>query len=259
MKFSIIVPCYNSSGTIKRALNSVVSQHSEHFDIEVIIVDDGSNDGSQDLIKLYVSEGTNNVNFHFIDCKVNSGVSFARNIGINACVGDYILFLDADDAFENNKLQRLYSLVKSNPVDFLFHSWSVEGVTNTNATHVLARKKRSFIYWNLIKNHICTPCTVIAREKIQLFDESLHRMEDLENWTRIMLDSSNIYWLDEPLTSLGHELNQGAGLSSNNIAMRKSEYEMYQILARKNKKLAFLLPFYLAVHFLKRLRDYVRS
>lgn len=259
IKFSIVVPCYNSSHTLERALYSVVKQHSTSFELEIIIVDDGSNDNSKAIINLFLAKNSSVANLKFLDCKENKGVSTARNKGVEACSGDYILFLDADDIFEPNKLWHIFSIVTSTKVDFLFHSWNVEGAGVISPTKYLQKKSKRFVYWNLIKNHICTPCTVIARDKIQLFDESLHRMEDLENWTRIMLDCKNIYWLDEPLTSLGHELNKGSGLSSNNVAMRQAEYDMYRILARKNNWLALLLPVYLSVHFLKRLRDIFRK
>ncbi|MGX9519203.1 glycosyltransferase family 2 protein [Vibrio mediterranei] len=257
-KYSVVVPCYNSSSTLERTLRSVVNQRSDLFELEIIIVDDGSSDNSKAIIDLFVAEYSSVAIFKFLESKENRGVSAARNRGIETCSGEYILFLDSDDIFEPSKLQRIHSVVTSKKVDFLFHSWNVEGAGSIRSSKSLKLKSRRFIYWNLIKNHICTPCTVIAKDKVQKFDESLHRMEDLENWTRIMLDCANVYWLDEPLTCLGHELNEGSGLSSNNAAMRQSEYQMYRILARKNELLALLFPVYLSVHYLKRLRDFFR-
>lgn len=262
MKYSVILPCFNSEKTIYASVASVVSQVSEYYAIQLIIIDDKSSDSSLKVINDIVSrvEGTKNLEVLVVRNPINIGVSRARNIGIEKASGQYVLFLDSDDCFSDDKIVTIDKLVSESKVDFLFHAWSVEGSGCSNVGYSkLAKVNRRFIYWNLIKNHICTPCTVISRDKVQLFDESLRRMEDLENWTRIMLRCENIYWLDEPLTSLGHELNGGSGLSSNNVAMRQAEYDMYRILARKNKWLALLLPVYLSVHFLKRLRDAFRK
>ena len=103
-KFSIIIPVYNVRNYIKRTLDSVFSQ--SYKDFEVIVVDDGSSDGSIDIAKEY-------------DVKIISsshvGVSEARNIGEAKARGEYIIFLDSDDYWDKNLLKEVSRSLKNSP------------------------------------------------------------------------------------------------------------------------------------------------
>ncbi len=104
---SIIIPLYNAEKYIEQCINSVLAQTWP--DIEVIIVDDGSTDGSFEIAKKYES---NNVK---ILRQVNSGASVARNKGLSASKGSFIQFLDADDILGNNKIAAQMKVLRSNP------------------------------------------------------------------------------------------------------------------------------------------------
>lgn len=99
MKFSIIIPVYNVEKYIKRCLESLINQ--TYKDYEIIIVNDGSKDNSQEIIDSYKGKIEN--------CKVyvkeNGGLSDARNYGINFATGDYLFFLDSDDYIDMNLLE----------------------------------------------------------------------------------------------------------------------------------------------------------
>ncbi|WP_234495046.1 glycosyltransferase family 2 protein [Vibrio maritimus] len=259
--FSVVIPAYNSENTIERALDSVLYQVPIGVKIEIIVVDDCSHDNTLTLVRnvQLKLESAPELTLTLLKNEKNMGASYSRNKGLSIAKGDYILFLDSDDYFAHNKISRISDIVTSQDVDFLFHSWEVEhhkGTTENSGG--LVRVSQAFIYFNLVKNHICTPCVVVSRQNVKLFDERLHRMEDLELWTRIMLDSKRVYRLFEPLTVLGHELNQGEGLSSNNAAMRSSELKMFTLLARKLNRFALLWPVYATIHLLKRVRDAAR-
>lgn len=107
MLFSIIVPVYNGEKTIISALQSIIRQN--FFDVEIIVVNDGSKDKSKDVIKAYISKNKNFC-FKFID-KENGGVSSARISGINASSGEYLAFLDADDCLAMNYFQCLSIII----------------------------------------------------------------------------------------------------------------------------------------------------
>ena len=106
--FSIIIPVYNSEKTIKRLLESILKQNFN--DYEVIVINDGSTDKSEEVILNYKNK-FNNYQYIF---KENSGVSSTRNIGIKKALGKYILFADADDFFEENSFFRIYEFTKKN-------------------------------------------------------------------------------------------------------------------------------------------------
>ena len=105
MKFSIIIPIYNTQDYLKQCVDSVLSQ--EYDDCEVIMVDDGSPDQSGLIADEYAK---NNANIHVIH-KENGGLSSARNAGLDKCRGDYVVFLDSDDYLAEDSLKTLGDIV----------------------------------------------------------------------------------------------------------------------------------------------------
>ena len=99
---SLIVPVYNVEKYLKRALTSVENQTFKNF--EVIIVNDGSTDGSLEIISEFVDR---NKNFTLIN-QENKGLGEARNVGIRHAKGRYVAFLDSDDFLEPEYLEKLY-------------------------------------------------------------------------------------------------------------------------------------------------------
>ena len=99
---SLIIPVYNVEKYLRRTLESVENQTFKNF--EVIIVNDGSTDGSLEIIQEFVNKHDN---FILVD-QENSGVGMARNAGIKVSRGIYIAFLDSDDFLEPNYLKKLY-------------------------------------------------------------------------------------------------------------------------------------------------------
>ncbi len=91
-KVSVIIPVYNCIKYLEKAIKSVISQ-TEFNSIELILVDDGSSDGSERICDEYSAKYPNLIAIH----QINSGVSVARNMGISSAKGEYIAFLDSDD------------------------------------------------------------------------------------------------------------------------------------------------------------------
>ncbi len=102
MKFSIVVPAYNSEKTIRNCLNSILSQTFNDF--EVIVINDGSKDSTLDILSDYAYH---HKRIHVYSFK-NAGVSIARQRGVSLSNGDYIVFVDADDSINHDLLQNLY-------------------------------------------------------------------------------------------------------------------------------------------------------
>lgn len=103
MKISIIIPVYNAAQSLDRCICSVLEQSYASF--EAVLVDDGSTDDSTAICDRYAAEDSRVVVIH----KTNGGVSSARNAGIEAATGDYIMFLDADDVLSLDALETLSS------------------------------------------------------------------------------------------------------------------------------------------------------
>lgn len=110
--FSVVIPLYNKKEFIGSTLNSVLEQSFKDF--EIIIINDGSNDGSLEEVKKTHDDRIT------IYTQLNSGVSSARNLGIDKATSNYIALLDADDYWKPNHLQELYKSIKEFPKGALF-------------------------------------------------------------------------------------------------------------------------------------------
>lgn len=113
MKFSIIIPVYNSAPYLNKCIDSIFNQ--SYSDFELILIDDGSTDNSYDICKEYAKHHENIIVVH----QENSGPSIARNHGIQISKGDYILFVDSDDWVSKDYFSVLDKAIKTNP-DMVF-------------------------------------------------------------------------------------------------------------------------------------------
>ena len=118
IKYSIILPIYNMEKYLERCVNSILAQTSTST-FEVLMVDDGSRDGSPEMCDKYAASDSR---FRVIH-KQNGGVSSARNTGIREAAGEYIIFFDPDDAWEPSLLETVDSLIGSNPDIVLFSAF----------------------------------------------------------------------------------------------------------------------------------------
>lgn len=113
LKFSIIIPVYNTDRYLPQCFNSVLKQTYTNF--EVIIVNDGSTDNSLNTCKKYEDKDSR---FKVISIK-NQGVSVARNIGLLNSNGDYVTFLDSDDWIDSNALDKIYKIISTKNYDII--------------------------------------------------------------------------------------------------------------------------------------------
>ncbi|MBP7901358.1 MAG: glycosyltransferase [Spirochaetes bacterium] len=177
--FSVIIPVFNRKEFLARAMRSVLSQN--FTDYELIIVDDGSTDG---LDNIYSQD-----NIIFIR-KENGGVSSARNSGIKTASGEYIAFLDSDDEWKTNKLSMQRDYIKENSEIRIFQSdeeWIRRGEkVNPKNIH---QKISGDIFLKSLKLCLVSPSAVVVKKEIfdeyGLFDEDLTVCEDYDLWLRI--------------------------------------------------------------------------
>ncbi|EFO54161.1 glycosyl transferase, group 2 family protein [Streptococcus infantis SK1302] len=107
MKFeiSVVIPVYNAEKTIKNCVDSALKQNLES--LEVILVNDGSNDSTAEILNQYDSNTRVKI-FH----QLNKGVSAARNKGLSHASGEYVFFLDSDDVLDDGMLSKMYQFAK---------------------------------------------------------------------------------------------------------------------------------------------------
>lgn len=115
LKISVIIPLYNAENTIEKCLDSVAIQKI-NYEIEVIIVNDGSTDNSKYIVDNYIKKS--NLNINFIS-QINAGVSAARNKAIKMAAGDFIALIDSDDIWLEGKLHAQMEVFEKFNVDFV--------------------------------------------------------------------------------------------------------------------------------------------
>lgn len=114
MKYSIITPVYNRADCVARCIESVINQKNSNncWECEHIIVNDGSNDDTDAIVKGYVTKCSHLV---YVNFKKNQGTNAARNAAINHATGDYCIILDSDDFFVPNALDIISKTMKDKP------------------------------------------------------------------------------------------------------------------------------------------------
>ena len=190
MKVSIIVPVYNGARYINRCIASILCQMGQ--DMELIVVDDASTDGTFELLK---REFENDERIILVRSTVNRGAAATRNTGIKLARGEYIGFCDADDEWAEGKMKKQIDNFKLHPETQLVFVGNKTILDNkTDRTEKLAA------YAKHNKIHLCT--ALIRKDvfrKIGLLDESLRIREDTEWLVRARCSGCADVYLEEPL------------------------------------------------------------
>jgi glycosyltransferase involved in cell wall biosynthesis len=193
-KVSVIVPTYNRASWLEETLRSVVSQTFKDF--ELIVVDDGSIDNTSQIMQSFPDA-------QYFSMGKNSGVSKARNLGLDYAKGEFICFLDSDDLWDERKLEVQLHWMKNNidsQVCYTNEIWIRNGVrVNPMNKH---RKYTGDIFRYCLALCIVSPSSVMLRkelfDKVGNFDESLPACEDYDLWLRIAVKYA-FHFIEEPL------------------------------------------------------------
>jgi glycosyltransferase involved in cell wall biosynthesis len=181
MKISVIIPTYNRLVLLQRAVESVRKQSLRPA--EIIVVDNSSDDGTQAWL-----EQQSDIVACFHDS--NQGVSAGRNSGIKRAQGDWLAFLDSDDEWVANKLERQVACLKADPSLRVCHtgeSWIRNGKSIPVSITLINRA--GWIYHECLPLCVISPSSVMMHrevfERIGGFDESLPACEDYDLWLRL--------------------------------------------------------------------------
>lgn len=203
-KVSVVIPVYNRSELLQRSLGSVLAQTMTHIDVWV--VDDFSDAPLDEQIASF-----DDPRVHLIRLSKRSGVSAARNAGIERCQSDFVAFLDSDDYWNPDKLEKQFSFLQTHFAYRMVHSeelWIRNGKRVNPPKHY--RKFAGDIFKPSLLRCIVSPSTVLMERSMfddfGLFDTTLPVCEDYDMWLRI-LSKEEVGFLDEPLISKygGHD------------------------------------------------------
>ena len=234
MNISVVIPSYNRKDFLKRSIDSAINQTKKP--LEIIVVDDGSTDGTETMIK-------SDYDFVKFIKQKNKGVSAARNIGIKVSIGEWICFLDSDDEWKKDKLEKQINAMKSNPGYKFFHSneiWIKNGLRiNQKKKH---KKYGGDIFDKCLDMCRISPSSVMINktvfDEVGNFNEGLVVCEDYELWLRIC-DKYKVFFIDEPLIIKygGHQGQLSYSIESiENHRIKALEYLTLENLNRKNKR-----------------------
>jgi len=194
INISVIIPTFNRKDLVTRAIESVVNQTLQPY--ELIVIDDGSTDGTSEIIKSEFPQ------IKYI-WQENTGISNARNLGIQNSKGNWIAFLDSDDEWLPKKLEYQFNAIQPNSEFQIFHTneiWIRNGKrVNPKNKH---QKYGGHIFEKCLPLCVISPSSVLIKKdifkKYGLFDTALPACEDYDMWLRICAFLP-VYYLEEPL------------------------------------------------------------
>lgn len=233
---SCVIPMYNSSKTILRALESIKNQtYKGRF--QIIVVDDGSNDQSVFLVEEFKKDNLD----LWIDLikKENGGVSSTRNLGMKYAQGEYIAFLDSDDHWLKEKIDLQFNVLISQQHIHLLGCTRDETILR----RVLGRKVGELIplapFSYVLKSQLITSSVLLKREvyeRVGGFDESKKYAEDMNYWLRCM-EHFKCYLLNSSLVIMEckKDMKHSGGLSSKLWDMEKGELKNIREIYNKEQ------------------------
>lgn len=242
-KVSVVVPCYNSKGTILRALDSVLKQETRVD--EIIVVDDCSRDGTSSFVidkyKEYVLGGLIKV-----VCLVkNSGPGEARNLGMHLARNQFVAFLDSDDSWHPKKIKvQYFFMLENNRCVLSGHAVKInEAYDNESLEVVRAKKIKPFQLY--LKNRFSTPSVMIKKIEGLSFDSEKRFSEDYLFWMK-HIPYGDIFYIDAGLGSLYKARFGEAGLSGRIFDMAIGEASNFISLCSA-RQISFPEAFFYAV------------
>ena len=224
---SIITPSYNTSKFIEECIRSVLDQSYTNW--ELIIVDDCSSDNSCEMIRKY-----NDKRIQLFELDSNVGAAEARNVAIRQAKGKYIAFLDSDDLWEPQKLEKQISFMQKKDIAFSFSTYQPMSEDGSKLYSIIHAPK-IVTYSSYLKNTIIGCLTVVIDREIAGDFEmpNISSSHDMALWLLIMKRGFDAYGLDE---NLARYRIVSASNTSSKWRVAKDVWKIY----REVEKLSFL-------------------
>ena len=219
-KISVIIPIYNSSRYIKECIQSVLNQ--TYKNIELIIVDDMSTDNSIDIVEQFDDD-----RIRLIRLSQNVGAALARNKGIEGAVGEYICFIDSDDYWVIDKLEKQIRFIEKNDYTFIYSDYAY---LNMDGTTRIAHVPRSITYEQALKNTAIFTSTVMFNmnylDKNDIYMPNIRRGQDTATWWKVLKKGIEAHAINEVLAF--YRRGDKRSLSSNKFRALKRTWELYK-------------------------------
>ena len=236
-KVSIIVPMYNAEKFIGKTIESVLAQTYQNW--EMLIMNDVSTDNSLAIVNMYAKKDER---IKIVNTEKNVGVVKGRNFLIDLASGKYIAFLDADDYWHNEKLEKQIKFMKEKNASISCTEYTRVKENEEKINDVIIKEEIS--YNDMLKNNYLGCLTVIydAKKIGKRYFKELEKNEDYVLWLEIVKDVNTIYGLKE---NLAYYRVLDNSRSSNKVKTAKVRWEIY----RKIEKLSLLKSIYYFLHY----------
>ena len=229
-RITIIIPTYNRGDTLLRAVNSII--HQTYQDWELLVVDDGSTDNTEAVL-----EGLHHPRITYERLKENRGACYARNHGILQARGELIAFQDSDDFWKPEKLEKQIAFMENGKYDFVYSAMDMCGlhgkhmVVPQNHDSLPEHQSRMETYFALLLGNTSSTQTMLCKREAAvntLFDTSLPRLQDWDFVLRIAKDYT-IGFQNETLVE--------QYIQQNSISVKPHKlFEAFSILHEKYQK-----------------------
>lgn len=217
---SIIMPAYNCGDFIGITLDSIIAQTYQNW--EVIVVDDCSTDNTEELVKDYMKREPR-IKFHKLE--KNSGAAMARNKAIDLANGKYMAFLDSDDVWVADKLEKQLEFMNMNGYNFTCTSYTKIDEQGNYLNRTIRAKIRSD-YDGVLKTCPGNSTVIYDAENLGKFSiPNIKKRNDYVMWLQIIKKEKYLYGLDEPLGS--HRIRAGA-ISSKKLSLLGYHWKVYR-------------------------------
>lgn len=239
---SVIIPVYNAEKYIKKCVESVMKQ--TYYDIEIILVNDGSTDGSENICKEMLQKDKRIRIFH----QENLGVSVARNRGIEESQGEYLIFADSDDYLKENMIEVLYRNIQMQNADYVicdyitvrenqfiesekivpYKNYNGAEIKEVIANMIGGGKLFSSVWRGLYKTDVIKDNCIQFKE-MKFAEDMIFNLEYLFNCNRVSVIKDKLYYYVENSTSA---LNR---TKTNIREMQKIPIELHKLLGQYDK------------------------
>ena len=216
---SIITPTYNCSKFIGATIESVLSQTYKNF--EMIIVDDASTDDTESVVKSYKDK-----RIKYIKLKTNSGPAVARNTAMEEAKGKYMAFLDSDDLWKKDKLEKQLKFMKENNYNFTCTAYEQINEAGEKLNKIIKTKKRADYNRILLDCPVGNSTVMYNVEKLGKFEvPNIRKRNDDCLWLQILKKEKYIYGMTEVLMEYRIRSNS---ISSNKFSLIKYHWQLYR-------------------------------
>lgn len=245
MKVSVIVPVYNVEQYLRKCLDSLVNQTLK--DIEIIVVNDGSPDNSQEIIDEYVKKYPKKVKSYIQE---NGGQGSARNFALKKAKGKYIGYVDSDDYVSLDMYEKMYNQIEQEKSDIVICNNYI-----VNGDHIVIEKDNTLVYnddferacfgkmavWNKLYKR-----ELIIKNEIEFASKVWY--EDLAFTVKTIISANKISFVDEPLYY--YIIREGSTMNNNNVKRNTELFFAFNDLMDYLKKKRKFKKYYSIVEFL---------